>query len=82
MIVGITKGHAAANYIIWIRSLTPKIRELDNADGRGDFDDEKLLQGGADVECTELQFAYPQRPKTRVLRGVDAQVCPRLPPSL
>lgn len=65
--------------MMWLRFLTPKIREIDTSstshanekrrDGGGG-------EGGADVRCDALHFAYPQRPKRQILRGIDARIRP------
>jgi hypothetical protein len=62
-----TKATNAANYIFWLEQLRPTIQETDeNCDlGPGDF---------KSLELEKLQFSYPMRPNTRVLRGVDLHV--------
>ncbi|KAI6848552.1 multidrug resistance protein [Hortaea werneckii] len=61
----ITKAQKAANYIFWLRSRTPAI-SIDQSD-RHPEDDEK----DASVECAALEFAYPSRPNTKVIKGID-----------
>ncbi|KAI6828975.1 multidrug resistance protein [Hortaea werneckii] len=61
----ITKAQKAANYIFWLRSRTPAI-SIDQSDNNPE-DDEK----DASVECAALEFAYPSRPNTKVIKGID-----------
>ncbi|RMY25666.1 hypothetical protein D0867_00584 [Hortaea werneckii] len=61
----ITKAQKAANYIFWLRSRTPAI-SIDQSDNHPE-DDEK----DASVECAALEFAYPSRPNTKVIKGID-----------
>ncbi|GAB1217335.1 hypothetical protein ATERTT37_006574 [Aspergillus terreus] len=50
----ITKARAAANYLFWLRTLTPVIRENDeNRDSGPD--------GDADLSLKDVSFCYPQR---------------------
>jgi ATP-binding cassette, subfamily B (MDR/TAP), member 1 len=63
----ITKGQKAANYILWLNSTVPTVRETPDAEG-GEKDD---FDGAAEVECEGLEFSYPLRPKYKVLRGID-----------
>lgn len=60
---------------MWLRSLTPKVREFDASSTYTD-DSEKRSTGGSNVACTDLHFAYPQRPKRKILRGIDAEIQP------
>lgn len=63
-----TKATNAANYIFWLEQLQPTILETDeNRDiGPGDF---------KSLHLEKLQFSYPMRPHSRVLRGIDLHVC-------
>ncbi|KAI4595437.1 hypothetical protein KJ359_006782 [Pestalotiopsis sp. 9143b] len=65
----ITKGKSAANYLFWIEALQPLIRAdtPENAD-HGPAD------GAGRIELDGVQFSYPLRPETRVLRGVDLDI--------
>ncbi|KAI9888455.1 MAG: hypothetical protein M1814_006934 [Vezdaea aestivalis] len=65
----ITKATVAANYILWLRQQTPVISESD--ENRDHKPDDK---GG--VALQKLEFRYPQRPNTRVLKGVNVSVKP------
>ncbi|KAF2839199.1 P-loop containing nucleoside triphosphate hydrolase protein [Patellaria atrata CBS 101060] len=67
----ITKAESAANYVFWLRAQEPSIRES-IASGSN----EKPLDGGAQVECQEVEFSYPQRPHIQVIRGASATVIP------
>ncbi|KOS45616.1 hypothetical protein ACN38_g3465 [Penicillium nordicum] len=62
-----TKATNAANYIFWLEQLQPTILETDeNRDiGPGDF---------KSLHLEKLQFSYPMRPHSRVLRGIDLHI--------
>lgn len=65
----ITKAQSAANYILWLRTLKPTIRE--DADNR-----DNGPEGDGPVELEDIHFRYRQRETTRVLRGVSMAVQP------
>ncbi|KAM0318999.1 hypothetical protein ACHAPQ_010515 [Fusarium lateritium] len=63
----ITKGINAANYIFWLQDLRPSVRETDenrgNSPGSGDA-----------INVRDVQFSYPLRPDTRILRGININI--------
>ncbi|KAF1988995.1 multidrug resistance protein 1 [Aulographum hederae CBS 113979] len=66
-----TKGQKGANYIFWLRSCIPAISEdfshkEDGPDG----------QIAADIDCKDLEFCYPLRPKSKILKGVSVKATP------
>jgi len=67
-----TKAQTAANYIFGLRSKVPHYMADD--DSHGDKTDDK--KGGVAVDCRGLEFAYPQRPNTKVLRDVSTHIQP------
>lgn len=68
---GIMKARAAANYIFWLRHRRSAIPE----DEGGHLpDSEKEPSEPASIDCNGLSFAYPSRPKTRVIQGVDIKI--------
>ncbi|KAL9093862.1 MAG: hypothetical protein Q9165_003785 [Trypethelium subeluteriae] len=68
-----TKAQKAANYLLWLHSIEPRMREQISP---GDPHDEKDKRGevhAAEIECTDLTFSYPLRPQYRVLRGISVK---------
>ncbi|KAL3419061.1 Leptomycin B resistance protein pmd1-like protein 7 [Phlyctema vagabunda] len=65
----ITKGISAANYILWLRSLQPRIREDESNEDKGP-------EGDGKVELRDLEFSYPQRPDSKVLKGINLKFNP------
>jgi ABC-type multidrug transport system fused ATPase/permease subunit len=65
----ISKAQDAANYILWFRTLIPRI----NYDSTQE-PDEKDGDGPAQVGCEEVEFAYSTRPNAKVLQGVNVDV--------
>lgn len=64
---GLTNGKNAANYIFWLNGLEPVMQETpDNRD--------KGPKSGGPLELDHIQFSYPLRPDTSVLKGVDLHV--------
>lgn len=68
------KAGPAANYLFWLRSQEPKIREDETNVDTGPSNDD----GAIDVEGVE--FNYSQRESTPVLRGLNVNVSSRLFP--
>ncbi|KAM0560096.1 hypothetical protein ACHAPJ_004056 [Fusarium lateritium] len=66
----ITKAKSSANYILWLRTLKPRIRENDENMHHGPSAD-NLSVGAENVE-----FCYPQRDSAKVLRGISMDVKP------
>ncbi|KLJ13581.1 hypothetical protein EMPG_11474 [Blastomyces silverae] len=69
----ITNAHIAGNFILWLRSLKPKIQARDDS---LDPDLNKKPHGDGLLELENLEFAYPQRPDARVLRGINVTIQP------
>lgn len=69
----ITKAKSGANYIFWIRGLTPKMRETPDNMDKGPSDLEISSQS---PNLHELRFSYPLRPDAQVLRGVSINIKP------
>ncbi|KAK4502842.1 hypothetical protein PRZ48_006268 [Zasmidium cellare] len=65
----ITKARLAANYILWLRTLTPKIRETDENKDVGP-------SGDGPMEMKDVEFRYMQRHASRVLRGISMKIDP------
>lgn len=75
----ITKARTAINYIFRLRRDRVMQDAGPGGDGDGDGDDKAAPAGekaakGTEVACEAVEFAYPLRPRTRVLRGVDASI--------
>lgn len=69
-----TKATNAANYIFWLEQLHPQITETHENHKNGP-------DGFKSLALDKVQFSYPMRPHTRVLRGVDLEVCHSYTPS-
>jgi len=67
----ITKAQGAANYIFWLRSRVPACMAE-----HYETDDEKTDKGGVEISCQKLEFAYPQRPHAKVVKGVSIDIQP------
>lgn len=57
--------------MLWLRSLKPQIQAHDDS---ADPDLEKKPDGDGLLALEDLEFAYPQRPNARVLRGINVTV--------
>lgn len=65
----ITKGKVAANYILWLRTITANIRETeDNRD--------RKPSGDGLIGVEKIEFRYKQRDAAKVLRGVSMKIEP------
>lgn len=64
----ITKATSAANYILWLRTVQPKIAETAENMHKGPPDEDCPL------ELDDVQFRYIQRNASRVLRGISIKV--------
>lgn len=62
----ITKAKLAANYILWLRTVVPKIGETPENDDRGPSE--------GPIEFDDVEFRYIQRHASRVLRGISMKV--------
>ncbi|RVD87317.1 uncharacterized protein DFL_001559 [Arthrobotrys flagrans] len=65
----LTKASEGANYILWARMLRPVITVSDENKDNGP-------DGDNDVALESVDFAYPQRQQSRVLKGIDIQIKP------
>ncbi|POR34332.1 Leptomycin B resistance protein pmd1 [Tolypocladium paradoxum] len=77
----ITKARAAINYIFRLRrDRVMQDAERDSeGEGEGDSGEKTAPAGeeatkGTEVVCEAVEFAYPLRPKQKVLRGIDASI--------
>ena len=64
-----TKSRAATNFLLTIRSSLPNHGDEMAEDGNNEKDQE-----GTAVECRELEFAYPERPRRKILSNVNVEV--------
>lgn len=65
----ITKATGSANYILWLRTVQPTIRESPDTDGKGPTTDGTLAM-------EDVEFRYKQRNASRVLRGISMKITP------
>ncbi|KAK6331904.1 hypothetical protein TWF718_002442 [Orbilia javanica] len=65
----LTKAAEGANYILWARKLRPVIVVNDENKDNGP-------DGDNDVALESVDFAYPQRQQSRVLKDIDIQIKP------
>ena len=65
----LTKAKAAANYVLWLRTLRPVIREDENNKDDGP-------EGDGQIDLEDVEFRYQQRDTARVLRGISMTVKP------
>ncbi|KIX98883.1 uncharacterized protein Z520_05344 [Fonsecaea multimorphosa CBS 102226] len=65
----ITKARSAANYILWLRTLQPTIRETDTNQANGP-------EGDGPVDLEDVEFRYRQRETSRVIRGISMSIKP------
>ncbi|KAM4054437.1 ABC transporter [Hirsutella rhossiliensis] len=76
-----TKARIAINYILGLRRQLELVDDQDDADsqapgqGGGNTTGEKdAAAQGVEVRCQGVEFAYPLRPRHRVLRGMELDV--------
>ncbi|EMT61120.1 Leptomycin B resistance protein pmd1 [Fusarium odoratissimum] len=62
-----TKATNAANYLFWLEQLNPSIRETDENRANGP-------EGFQSLDVDKVQFSYPLRPDTQVLRGINLKI--------
>lgn len=67
LMLGITKGVNAANYVFWLHGLQPTVRTTPENETRGPL-------GGDCIDLNDARFSYPSRPEIPVLRGVNLKV--------
>lgn len=65
----LTKAQGAANYILWLRTLQPSIREDEPNKDHGPA-------GDGPVELQNISFCYRQRQTARVLRDISMTIQP------
>lgn len=65
----ITKASGSANYILWLRTVKPTIRESDETKDKGPSEDGPLVM-------EDVEFRYKQRNASRVLRGISMKIQP------
>lgn len=65
----ITKAKGSANYILWLRTVKPTIRETNETNGKGPSSD-------GIIAMEEVEFRYKQRNASRVLRGISMMIKP------
>ncbi|KEF60057.1 uncharacterized protein A1O9_04907 [Exophiala aquamarina CBS 119918] len=65
----LTKATSAANYVLWLRTLKPVIREDENNKDNGP-------DGDGQIDLEDVEFRYQQRETARVLRGISMAVKP------
>ncbi|KAF3937554.1 hypothetical protein ABW19_dt0204241 [Dactylella cylindrospora] len=65
----LTKAAEGANFLLWLRTLKPTIAEDPDNEDRGP-------EGDNDLALESVDFAYPQRLQSRVLRGIDIEINP------
>ncbi|KAE8155110.1 ATP-binding cassette multidrug transport protein [Aspergillus avenaceus] len=66
-----TKGKAACNYIFWLRSLQPDVRDGPSDDSSGKDPDD-----AAHVTLQDVGFKYPTRPSRSVLNDINVEIHP------
>ncbi len=64
-------ARSAANYVFWLRYRIPAIGEEEQAPPPVT---EKQRDQPASIACDAVEFAYPSRPHTKVIRGIDFKV--------
>lgn len=67
LLLGITKGVNAANYVFWLHGLQPTVRATPENEDRGPH-------SGDAIDLNEVRFSYPLRPEAPILRGVNLKV--------
>ncbi|RDA85047.1 hypothetical protein CP532_4591 [Ophiocordyceps camponoti-leonardi (nom. inval.)] len=77
----ITKAQAAINYIVSLRRSVELLDDDDAADDDNDVNaEDSSSQGekklGMPAACEDVNFAFPQRPRQRVLRDIGLSVPP------
>jgi ATP-binding cassette, subfamily B (MDR/TAP), member 1 len=65
----ITKGHGAANHVLWLRTQKPAIAETNDNSDSGP-------EGDGTVDLESVEFRYQQRQGSRVIRGISMTIEP------
>ncbi|PSN71518.1 multidrug resistance protein 1 [Corynespora cassiicola Philippines] len=68
----ITKATTAANYVFWLRRLTPAVQEDPSKPPHDNGSD----KGPAHIQAQDLTFAYKSRPKAKVLDEINIEARP------
>ncbi|KAL2158091.1 hypothetical protein VTH06DRAFT_4659 [Thermothelomyces fergusii] len=63
----ITNAKNAANYMFWLSDLQPTVRETDENRDKGP-------KSGGPISLEDVRFAYPLRPDSMVLRGLNLEI--------
>ncbi|RAH45704.1 ABC transporter ATP-binding protein [Aspergillus brunneoviolaceus CBS 621.78] len=73
----LTKARGACNYIFWLRSLVPSVRDggLDD-DHPSHSTPEKDQNHAASLELQDIEFRYPTRPNRTILTDLNIKVSP------
>ncbi|KAF2218760.1 putative ABC transporter [Elsinoe ampelina] len=66
----ITKATGSANYLLWLRTVKPKINTTEEHDGKGPAGDDMSVQ------LERVDFAYKQRGSVKVLKDISMQIAP------
>lgn len=72
----ISKARTAINYIMGLRRQIELVDDEPDSDGGLAGEKERPAGDGVDVRCEAVEFAYPLRPRQRVLRGIDLAIGP------
>ncbi|KAK3331292.1 P-loop containing nucleoside triphosphate hydrolase protein [Apodospora peruviana] len=68
----LSKAQHAVNYIFNLRASVPP----ENRDDQPPRDEKVASESGISIDCQDLEFSYPQRPATKVLKGISAAIQP------
>ena len=72
---GISRAQDAGNFILWFRTLKPKINyEVTSEDDIETTDAKEKHVAAAHVEVEDVEYAYASRPNSKVLKGIDVDV--------
>ncbi|CAI6341976.1 unnamed protein product [Periconia digitata] len=66
----ISKAGSSANYILWLRTITPSIRETPSNHEKGPPKESSA------IALDDIHFTYKQRTASRVLRGISITIPP------
>ncbi|CEL08547.1 hypothetical protein ASPCAL11696 [Aspergillus calidoustus] len=73
----LTKARGACNYIFWLRSLVPSVRDEGSHDNSpSNNSPEKEQDQAASLELQNIEFRYPTRPNRPVLTDLNIKVKP------
>jgi ATP-binding cassette subfamily B (MDR/TAP) protein 1 len=78
-LAGLTKARGACNYIFWLRSLVPSVRDEGSHDNSpSNNSPEKEQDQAASLELQNIEFRYPTRPNRPVLTDLNIKVQPSI----